>query len=354
MLLKSLTAAMFAVLVALSPAQADRAVECVQNQLTALGYNLGKPDGMEGPSTRAAFNKFQKDRGDAAFEFRLQDGHYLVLCRQLGLETPKLQAFWPAKIKPFTLSYDGTIVREIRDLTQANVEAVERFYAKHLDLKFVEQVEFVVGSNTGILGALLKAKLEGRFDAEKYSKSQAIHCRDDVLAGAFTFQHVVVVCLSPDLMAVSAELDQRLHHLAAREMFRAVQNQLTAAITRKNSKNPMARQGPEWLLDGSARYLALRASDPTLDAVAVVQASNGGAVQVGYLAQMEMATSDPETRPQDWDACIHAVAELVKLSGDRALVAFYQRLGIGQSWQDAFAASFGISAADFYARFDPA
>ncbi len=35
----------------------------VQTRLNALGYDAGKPDGILGPGTRRAVQRFQKDRG---------------------------------------------------------------------------------------------------------------------------------------------------------------------------------------------------------------------------------------------------------------------------------------------------
>jgi membrane-bound lytic murein transglycosylase B len=46
----------------------DRVLQ-LQNDLTALGYHAGKPDGIVGPVTRRAVSRFQQQRN------RVADGH---------------------------------------------------------------------------------------------------------------------------------------------------------------------------------------------------------------------------------------------------------------------------------------
>ncbi|MGL4810752.1 MAG: peptidoglycan-binding domain-containing protein, partial [Beijerinckiaceae bacterium] len=44
------------------PEEADPRLLAIQKNLARLGYSSGKPDGMMGPGTRAAIERFEKDR----------------------------------------------------------------------------------------------------------------------------------------------------------------------------------------------------------------------------------------------------------------------------------------------------
>ncbi len=326
-------------------ATADSGLVCVQNQMIALGYDVGKPDGIFGPLLKTAFTRMQAKRGEKAFQFNLKDGRYLVLCRALGIEQPELQQFWPVGDRSFNLSSDGTLVEEQQSAIQSLARSVLPSLGQDMQVVLADRVELVAGTNPAVVQVLAKAALGRDFNRDNFAKNYDYACSDAVLPGGFAVFNVVVLCLDPEDITPDARSIAVLRSDLAKALFHSTQNQLLGYPDKGSEAQLLARMGPAWLLDGSAAYVALQTAEPPL----TVGLAAGA--QPPDLAAMELRPQDEAARHAVETAGLLAVSLLMTGKAEKNLAEFYEKLGEGQAWTDAFETCFDEPVQAFYARF---
>jgi len=132
---------------------------------------------------------------------------------------------------------------------------------------------------------------------------------------------------------------------AAHEFFHVLQLELSPA-----------QLGPVWLFEGVAEYLSLRVAE------ASSWATEGGPPSIDAQARLAAATSallrSMETRHGfesvgiGYAAGVAAVKLLADSAGEASLIRFFELLGRGGAWEDAFRDAFGRSAGRFYAEYE--
>ena len=121
---------------------------------------------------------------------------------------------------------------------------------------------------------------------------------------------------------------------AAHEYFHVLQYHLAGARS----------WGPDWLVEGSATY-AEEAYDGGLEfrrAIAPAGASYVASIRETELADQTRLSYHLGFLAADW---------LVGHAGERSLLQYYRLLPDHDSWEEAFAAAFGLTIEDFYERF---
>ena len=139
------------------------------------------------------------------------------------------------------------------------------------------------------------------------------------------------------------------------EAFHVLQEQLAGprALVSGDTDVPVA--GPRWLSEGAAEYIAFRAvsdnGSASFEATRARWASVTKTV-TGPLSSLEIATGTRALGAPVYDISPLAVARLVVSSRDSALVAYWEAIGRGVPWREAFAAAFGRSVEAFYEEFE--
>ena len=116
---------------------------------------------------------------------------------------------------------------------------------------------------------------------------------------------------------------------------------------------------PLWLIEGSAEYLAYDAvaRDKLVRRQEVIDAQAWAvldAPEMGTLAQLEDRDSYyGETGPV-YSLAFLAVNQLARKGGPAAISRFFEAIGEGDSWQEAFGTAFGQDVDSFYASFEEA
>lgn len=323
-------------------AAAGTDIECVQNQMIAMGYDIGKPDGFSGPITTNAFKSIQKKRGDQAFKFELKGAGYTILCRQLCLETPALKAFWPQHGQAFAFSSDGSLVSDILDLADRAVANAERVLTTDLAVELSDRIEVVAGSSPGVLAALARAELRKTFDTDDFHAQFQAACSAANRPNGFSQRNVIVLCLDPETMSPDKALADKMRVIVMRETLAVALHQLTGYAPPKSPEGRQNTTGPDWLRIGiaaNADFLA-QADQPDITRSKAVRAQQGAS-----LAELEKVDSlTPEITAQS----AFAAAVLLSESAPRCLLQFYELIGLGHAWPEAFETCFGKPVAQFY------
>lgn len=166
---------------------------------------------------------------------------------------------------------------------------------------------------------------------------------------------------NPGLSSVLQSSDQRsLVELLSQEYFHVVQWKLASQnlIGRPDNEVPMG--GPRWLIEGAATFVGSLSVDysglysfgldkeekrrtaifttPALSSMETLKglaAVGDAGYELAFIAS-DFLIPDSETRP----------------SGVRSLVGFWEAIGKGTTWREAFQSAFGKSIDDFYQRFE--
>jgi len=114
-------------------------------------------------------------------------------------------------------------------------------------------------------------------------------------------------------------------------------------------------QGPAWLVEGSANYVAHRvlADNGLLDYAAVRASAIADARSSAVpLNAMESNTGFASVGNLQWPISELAADFLVQQTGVPALLSFWDAIGRGSAWKDAFQSAFGQTVDSFYAGFE--
>lgn len=327
---------------ALPAAASSDMIACVQAQLSALGYAPGPADGRLGPRTQAAYTAAQADSAAGAPPIDLSARTAVVICRQFGLASPPLRAHWPATADPIrTVDTHGLSPETHDHLDTGARQALGRF-SNILGLDLPQRVSIVAATDKGNL-----RRLWSRYLTTTPVSFEAIYaqsCPPGIGVGGFALGTVVAICL-PDGDIRSFDDDfWRVQLTLAHEMFHVAQRQLTGG--RPPTFPGVA--GPEWLIEGTATYVSLRV---TLTGAMMAPLHHGLAARLAGTAVDLNAYAPYEARSGDlaglYDHGSHATFLLVDAAGVAALWRFYEAIGLGMPWRDAFAAIFGRSTEAF-------
>jgi hypothetical protein len=142
--------------------------------------------------------------------------------------------------------------------------------------------------------------------------------------------------------------------IAVHEAFHVFQNEL-AGPTFSGSDDDIPRAGPRWLAEGSAElvgYLAI--ADAGLTTMSGIRADWAGraASSPVPLSRLAILRGQFEAGANAWGIMPLAVERLVGEGGLGKVLAYFETIGRGVAWQDAFATTFGKSVDAFYAEFE--
>ena len=145
--------------------------------------------------------------------------------------------------------------------------------------------------------------------------------------------------------------------ICAHEYFHVVQNKLTNGnlIGKPDSEVPLG--GPRWLIEGSAEYegaLAADAAGVNSFALAKEQYRASASTSTVPLSSMEvLAGLNAASYPLGLMACDFLAPDpQPRFSSIQSLVSFWDAIGKGKTWQQAFQMVFGESITDFYVQFE--
>ncbi len=142
---------------------------------------------------------------------------------------------------------------------------------------------------------------------------------------------------------------------AAHEYFHVVQMHLMGPLASQLAAAPSDRvgpQGPMWLFEGAAEYVGWKAlEDAGLGSLEAHLKDHPLTANVG-LAQLETSLTYNADQPDSAIRALSAVRLLLGSGNPTPLIDYWQRLGDGETWQDAFEHAFGMPVSAFYEQFN--
>ena len=244
------------------------------------------------------------------------------------------QAFWIKMSEPLNWWQPGTAEPPITFLGDVPDRLRMDFLAAYENVQafFAERFAVVAPDNPVYVGA----------DEESVRSTYLAVFGDELpegLCGRYSQDHVYVLALS---------CADPLHRFG-------LLDPLTDALVTPE-RSIRSRGGPEWMTRGTERYVELRyRADETHW---VYEPSRrgliGSARQVGLPLRSFHVRGDEQTVPEvaiDGVSFL-AVEWLAARAGDPAIFGYYRLLRSADTWQEPFAAAFGITVEQFYAEFE--
>jgi hypothetical protein len=164
-----------------------------------------------------------------------------------------------------------------------------------------------------------------------------------------------VILIDPTSSLWVSQDDVNRFRVAAHEYFHVVQFELMGPkLTNSFYMTPIGTprsEGPNWLFEGSAEYVSWKALEGAdLANIDQYLSDNPPAKNVD-LRVLETPLGYSTSELEGLLVPLHAVHLLTNDAGPESLVRFYQVLGEGKTWQEAFAIAFGRTVEAFYSEF---
>jgi hypothetical protein len=140
----------------------------------------------------------------------------------------------------------------------------------------------------------------------------------------------------------------------AHELFHAAQFSLLGINSLDEVKSSIDTLGPAWLLEGSAFYFGEFHGCPSCEGLEPNDLINGlRRISQDFSQEYEVLEHFDDS-PSHSEALYYkgflASLVLVRDHGDESLIEFYETLGAGEEWENAFHTSFGIKVDEFYSK----
>lgn len=319
-----------------APVAAWDAVACVQAQLNALGHDAGAVDGRVGPATRRALADYEAANGTITTR-PFDRFSAIVHCRQIGLRHPEARALWPAtEATPFILradaDVDSTYVAGVKFGIQGGLAQMRGRYGVGLAAPFL----VLIGRNEQEVMGLVEKDLP--WDGSKsWMRDELTRICGEEYPRGVSLPGLIMICNAPVGTIRRSYYYEDGQALARHEVFHEAQNQLAGELPDFTEAKWLRYFGPKWLIEGSAMVFE-RGPLP-------VERAAGK-----YLPKLESHADGTKAGTLLYTLGHAAASVLAKRgTGLGGVLDYYERIGKGAAWRDAFTESFGVTVSDFYA-----
>ena len=271
----------------------------------------------------------------------------LARCREFGLRHPDLQRVWESHLTPWSVEFLFQPSENTAQMFETLASDVVSLVSQDLSGGFPLPFQFVF------------VDLEAPSENEShYNVKELCHqYRTERKVSAFASESTVVICAYANELDSIAWADMR--QILLHEAYHAAQFQLLSAPERNESREERLQDwGPEWIVEGSAQYYALRYPLPcSADGISYLRKKTV-AYPIG-LQELELyweqtdknSAIGRDNRDLNYSLSLLATCVLVASSEPVNLHRYFQIIGLGQSWEAAFAEAFGQSISSFYGEF---
>lgn len=328
----------------LTNARLAEGVTCVQDQLNKAGFDPGPSDGQAGPATRRALDSFEQQAGEIS-ERELDTSLGNSFCRLIGNMRPDLKEFWPSNNGgAFQLAIGSAVNKEIRTRVRLSLnrayDALNDIY--QVDLAGRDVV--VLSDNPKELEVLASKHL----DVPVVSISAVVDdvCKSRQGVSGRVFPGLFLICVNQ----ADAEISQVwLDFLIGHEVTHLAQFQLGGAVRRELGQEMNLRfHGPVWLYEGVAQAFGNRFATNAPDWDFRIVNYNRLDRQFPALSGLELRSALDTRSAEVYRAGTVGAIDLIDLYGYPSIAQFYENLGSGLPWKDAFSSAFGLSLETFY------
>lgn len=356
-LFKMLVAALglFAAMVMPTHATTPDAMRCVQNQVTAAGFDAGTPDGLMGAKTRRAVQAYEKANGEVS-KRPINQRFALVYCRLIALQNPDLKRFWPQNAGKLNIVFGDSMMSEDQKDQDFTIQMTLKIYRGYQLIREFLEVDLPGPVNVFVAGnveeALTLIRTQANFYPDNDFKQGLVknYKRENRVSGV-SFSNGILLTRIGDTQ-IGSEIDvESLMFTIIHELFHQYQKQLSGNPPYNSPAQYLSKYGPIWMAEGSANLIA---EHLTFGGVIrefqdlMISQLNG---TVRDLQSVNDVYAAKTLKADIYKIGTIAVGDLIPNGDYTKLVRFYEELGRTDDWKIAFETVFGISQEDFYATF---
>lgn len=332
-----------------SPAVAAYSAQmaCVQQQLAALGYDPGSPDGLVGGKTRSAAAAYLVAAGSVSDLPELSNDSAAQWCAALAGAHAEA-AIFAAEVPDDVLIADDSVSNATRATLERGLAYAHDLLKRHVGVVLPEPVRAFAGTDAVWLT-----------DNYLSARGLPVGYRDGKLAEfgsceppAESAYYVMFLCLDNqawrrgDAESMGTVAHEYMHNM----QFGMVGGPGKLCCTNSDA---MSVFGPQWLVEGSAEYMKFLLWDQlgyrSLDKL--IREYTGRFRNGDHgLAALETRKGFREN-PASWDIAPVAAHYLVETSGLPSLAVFWTEIGKKTPMRDAFKIAFGQTTEEFDAAF---
>lgn len=332
----------------ISSADPRPSVICVQEQLNALGFETGTPDGVIGRKTHSALAQYEKANGKLTLR-KLAADNAVIHCRQLGLRHQDLKVHWPSQKQQFEFVFGESISPKFRTDVSNTITGNFYYLQREFNLDIPLTIKIVVASSDSETLQLIREHY--KLNLWDFSKPMPGKCGLRNGFSGVAVPQMIVICRDGAL-----EVDREIHRWwfedsLAHEMFHQIQYQLAGWTRQKfGYKAILESDGPVWMSEGSAAAFSIRASNHWTQDSYRAYSWERLEETAPNLAVLEREDSFSRYKRQIYNGGRLAVFQLTDTNGFASIISFYENLGKSVSWEAAFQQTFGITKKEFYSQ----
>lgn len=257
----------------------------------------------------------------------------------------------------FSFAYGTDVGAKVQKQVETAMGQADAFFRKKLGTTVTNHTAIYVSADpTWMTDAyLIQTRLDESYRTGKMEYFGGCHGGEAVYGAIF-------MCSKSDVFSKdwygSGSAAQRTFALT-HEYFHNLQFELGGDRARHcctEGDNPLALLGPQWLVEGSAEYMAFvilgDSRQMNFKKEIAGQLRNAGTVGTP-LSGLETRNGYYSERGASW-AGLSAVHILVGKSGFTSLPAFWRAMGTGATWKQAFQTAFGETPDAFYSAYEKA
>lgn len=325
---------------------------CVQAGLNSLGFDAGPVDGQMGRRTASAAQAFLDAVQAAAYPELTQDSA-IEWCTLLNAAIADGTAKGPGEsIARFRFGpdVDGRTASETRQAL-ADVNA---FFARSSGGALEKPGTIYVSADAKWMtdAYLVHLQLGENFRRGKMENFSG--CNGGEAGYGFMFMCSRSEVFAGDWFGAGSAAQKGF--ALAHEYFHMLQYERAVGSLEGccSGVNTLAMVGPQWLVEGSAEYVAFRfladSGRIDLDREIAWHTEKAAEVEVGLDAMQSREGYYAQSRASS--SGMIAAHHLVESAGLASLGTFYDEMGQGKDWETAFEVTFGMTPAVFYEAFE--
>ncbi|MEM7438669.1 MAG: peptidoglycan-binding domain-containing protein [Pseudomonadota bacterium] len=333
-------------------------INCVQRQLTASGHDPGPIDGALGPQTRRALAAFTSKNDGYSHLPKLSLRSGVTWCRTLAEENAALRQYRPAA-EGILWRFGPKITAEDRPFFRKAFASAAKFFKDTFDFEGASRIEIVVATTTdAAFKELVELKKRSNRRARLSKKEVKRRCNPSKEYPLFAYasRDAIVVCLTEEalewLKSPNGRYARFLERVMVHEFTHMVQRELVAdKVEIPRRRDARSLMGPGWMVEGVAKVmerefeLQNRRNPPLFKRYEA--ARNAEKTKLRNLSKSWGPSAKDEYAVSFW-----ASELLNRRYGKDALLAYFDAVGAGNSWESAFQLIFGMTLQEWDRTFE--
>lgn len=343
-------------------AASDMHVTCVQKQLSALGYNPGPADGLDGQDTRQALADFVsgviEDSAKAVFEGLPDFSRRAAVgwCREIAAYKPDVKTLTPGAEPPVILTADS-VSPEIRSYIARSYEEAKQTFAREWGIETASKPVLIVAFNRDDLEELLRRPVPGIPDL---GGGAARDTADDMCIGVervegSAYRNRISFCMPQEHQKSITSYrvwKTRYHYVMLHEYMHHVEREMSYDKVEYDGFGHR-RMGPAWMVEGTAYLAEIKARGAHNHKVSVPMLSALRARDEDDPLALEWIRKKDSVRSgREYSASNLATASLAMRYGEDRVIDFWRAVGEMDDWDRAFEHTFGMELDQFEGLFE--